>query len=257
MAASIPSTSRQVLGLAGWLASVGVRRCRDRRRCVGERRRVLRGTRATNVGTAQLVVRSGMVDALRADGHLCLAVWRARGMEGARTALIIWRQGGLAFADAVILCFLIGATAVSFRRISNSCRGTYSVTMLSARVKWRASSPIPPKFSLSIRKNDPSQGRNLREICGTKPLCALVQSRAIRIQRPSRHDRLKIRCLEGSSRVRNAKVEGSIPRFRKSLLANTSRESPSGLHTACPGLRLAECRFRASPVAAMLSKKHR
>lgn len=40
-----------------------------------------------------------------------------------------------------------------------------------------------------------------------RPLCAPVQSRAERIQRPLRHDLYAISWLEGSARVRNAKVE--------------------------------------------------
>jgi translocator protein len=62
-------------------------------------------------------------------------VWRARGFAGARTALVLfvvqlaanalwtwlffaWRQGGLAFAEAVVLCCLIVATIASFHRVS-------------------------------------------------------------------------------------------------------------------------------------------
>ena len=62
-------------------------------------------------------------------------VWRDRGFAGARTALALflvqlavnalwswlffaWRQGAFAFADVLVLCCLIVATIVSFRRIS-------------------------------------------------------------------------------------------------------------------------------------------
>ncbi len=62
-------------------------------------------------------------------------VWRQRGFNSARAALgvfivqlaanalwswlfFVWRHGGLAFADAVILCCLIVATVISFWRIS-------------------------------------------------------------------------------------------------------------------------------------------
>ena len=61
-------------------------------------------------------------------------VWRERGFSGARTALALfvvqlaanalwtwlffaWRQGALAFAEVVLLCFLILATIVAFQRI--------------------------------------------------------------------------------------------------------------------------------------------
>ena len=62
-------------------------------------------------------------------------VWRARGFAGARTALVLfalqlaanalwswlffaWRQGGLAFAEVLVLWCLILATIVAFQRIS-------------------------------------------------------------------------------------------------------------------------------------------
>jgi tryptophan-rich sensory protein len=62
-------------------------------------------------------------------------VWRTRGFAGARTALVLfivqlvanalwswlffaWRQGGLAFAEVLLLWCLIVATIVAFRRIS-------------------------------------------------------------------------------------------------------------------------------------------
>lgn len=61
-------------------------------------------------------------------------VWRARGFAGARTALALfllqlalnslwtwlffaWRQGALAFAEILVLWFLILATAIAFWRI--------------------------------------------------------------------------------------------------------------------------------------------
>ena len=62
-------------------------------------------------------------------------VWRDRGFAGARTALVLfivqlaanalwswlffrWHQGGLAFAEVLVLWCLIVATIVAFRRIS-------------------------------------------------------------------------------------------------------------------------------------------
>jgi tryptophan-rich sensory protein len=62
-------------------------------------------------------------------------VWRDRGFAGARTALVLfvvqlaanavwswlffaWRQGGLAFAEVLVLWCLIVATIVAFQRIS-------------------------------------------------------------------------------------------------------------------------------------------
>ena len=63
-------------------------------------------------------------------------VWRTRGFTGARGALLlfiaqlaanalwswlffVWRQGGLAFAEILLLWCLIAATVISFWRISN------------------------------------------------------------------------------------------------------------------------------------------
>jgi benzodiazapine receptor len=62
-------------------------------------------------------------------------VWRGRGFAGARTALTLfliqlaanalwswlffrWRQGGLAFAEVLVLLVLVVATLVAFRRVS-------------------------------------------------------------------------------------------------------------------------------------------
>jgi tryptophan-rich sensory protein len=75
-------------------------------------------------------------------------VWRERGFAGAQTALVLfvaqlaanalwswlffaWRQGGLAFADVLILCCLIVATIVSFRRVS-----TLAAVLLYPYLAW-------------------------------------------------------------------------------------------------------------------------
>lgn len=77
-------------------------------------------------------------------------VWRARGFNGAGSALIVfivqlavnalwswlffvWHQGGLAFAGAVILCCLIGATIVLFWRIS-----AFAAVLLLPYLAWVA-----------------------------------------------------------------------------------------------------------------------
>lgn len=77
-------------------------------------------------------------------------VWRARGFAGARPALLIfivqlavnalwswlffvWHQGALAFADALILCGLIGANAIAFRRVS-----TLAAVLLLPYFAWVA-----------------------------------------------------------------------------------------------------------------------
>jgi tryptophan-rich sensory protein len=68
-------------------------------------------------------------------GVSAFLVWRARGFAGARSALalfiaqlavnalwswlfFVWHQGGLAFAEVLLLWCLIVATVVSFWRIS-------------------------------------------------------------------------------------------------------------------------------------------
>lgn len=62
-----------------------------------------------------------------------------------------------------------------------------------------------------IPGNDhPSQAQKPAGDLRDKALCALVQSRAERIQRPLRHDLCRINQLEGFDRIRNAKFEGSI-----------------------------------------------
>ena len=67
-------------------------------------------------------------------------VWRARGFAGARTALtlfivqlgfnalwswvfFVWRQGGLAFAEIILLWCLIVATVAAFRRLDGVATG--------------------------------------------------------------------------------------------------------------------------------------
>lgn len=77
-------------------------------------------------------------------------VWRARGFHAAKGALavfivqlavnalwswlfFVWHQGRLALADAVILCCLIGATALLFRRTS-----TLAAVLLLPYLAWVA-----------------------------------------------------------------------------------------------------------------------
>jgi tryptophan-rich sensory protein len=75
-------------------------------------------------------------------------VWRARGFAGARAALSLfvlqlavnalwswlffaWRQGGLAFAEVLVLWCLIVATVVSFHRVS-----TLAAVLLYPYLAW-------------------------------------------------------------------------------------------------------------------------
>ena len=76
-----------------------------------------------------------MVGALRLHGRVGLAVWRARGFAGARSALAVfivqlianalwtwlffaWRLGGLAFAEILVLWALIAVTIGLFWQAS-------------------------------------------------------------------------------------------------------------------------------------------
>lgn len=91
-------------------------------------------------------------------------VWRARGFEGARSALsvfiaqlgvnalwswlfFVWHRGGLAFVDAVLLCCLIGATIVLFRRIS-----TLASLLLLPYLAWVAFASV---LTLSVWRLNP------------------------------------------------------------------------------------------------------
>lgn len=75
-------------------------------------------------------------------------VWRARGFTGARSALVlfivqlaanalwswlffVWHQGGLAFAEVLVLWCLIAATVISFWRIS-----TLAAALLVPYLAW-------------------------------------------------------------------------------------------------------------------------
>ena len=91
-------------------------------------------------------------------------VWRERGFAGARTALglflvqlsanalwswlfFAWRQGGLAFAEVVLLCLLIVATIVSFHRISR-----LAAILLYPYLAWSA---FAAALTLNIWKLNP------------------------------------------------------------------------------------------------------
>ena len=75
-------------------------------------------------------------------------VWRLRGFAGARNAMLLfgaqlaanalwswlffaWRQGALAFAEVVLLWFLILATTIAFKRIS-----TLAAVLLLPYLAW-------------------------------------------------------------------------------------------------------------------------
>jgi benzodiazapine receptor len=77
-------------------------------------------------------------------------VWRARGFAGARAALVLfvvqlaanalwswlffaWQRGALAFAEVLVLCCLILATIVAFRRVS-----TVAALLLYPYLAWSA-----------------------------------------------------------------------------------------------------------------------
>ena len=91
-------------------------------------------------------------------------VWRARGFDGARPALavfifqlavnalwswlfFVWNRGDLALADAVILCCLIAATMVMFRRVS-----TLAALLLLPYLAWVAFASM---LTLSVLQLNP------------------------------------------------------------------------------------------------------
>jgi tryptophan-rich sensory protein len=147
---SIPvlrSASRQVLGLVGWLvlafatAAIGAVASANAGAFYAELVRPAWAPPAWLFAPVWSTLYTLM-------GISAWLVWRARGFDGAWPALIVfigqlgvnalgswlffvWHQGGLAFADAVILCCLIGATIVSFWRIS-----TLAAVLLLPYLAW-------------------------------------------------------------------------------------------------------------------------
>jgi translocator protein len=132
--ASTLSTSRQTLGLLGWAsltfaaAAVGALAAADARVFYAELARPSWAPPGWLFGPVWSVLYALMAAS-------AWIVWRHRGSAGARTALVLfvvqlaanalwswlffaWRQGGLAFAEVLVLWLLIVATIVSFQRIS-------------------------------------------------------------------------------------------------------------------------------------------
>lgn len=131
---SVPTGARQVLGLLGWLllafsaAAVGAVASAN---AAGFYAQLTRPDWAppawlfAPVWTALYLLM----------GIAAWLVWRVRGFRDARTALILfivqlaanalwswlffaWRQGGLAFAEVILLWCLIVATILAFRRVN-------------------------------------------------------------------------------------------------------------------------------------------
>jgi benzodiazapine receptor len=132
--ASTLSTSRQTVGLLGWAsltfaaAAVGALAAADARVFYAELARPSWAPPGWLFGPVWSVLYALMAES-------AWIVWRHRGSAGARTALVLfvvqlaanalwswlfftWRQGGLAFAEVLVLWLLIVATIVSFQRIS-------------------------------------------------------------------------------------------------------------------------------------------
>jgi translocator protein len=125
--------SKQLLGLAGWLllsfAAAGLGAVASIDAAIFYRQLILPGWAPPGwlFGPVWSVL------------YLCMAiaawlVWRARGFDGARTALVLfllqlganvlwswlffaWRLGALAFADVIVLWILITATLFAFWRV--------------------------------------------------------------------------------------------------------------------------------------------
>lgn len=148
-APSLPSASRHAFGLVGWLAlafaaaTIGAVASSNAGAFYAE---LVRPTWAPP-GWLFAPVWSTLYTLMGISAWL---VWRARGFNGARAALtvfivqlavnalwswlfFVWRQGGLALADAVILCGLVAVTIVLFRRAS-----TLAAVLLLPYLAWVA-----------------------------------------------------------------------------------------------------------------------
>ena len=132
-ARSVPSPSRQVIGFVGWLlltfAAEGVGAVASAN--AGSLYAGLNRPAWAPPGWVFGPVWTALYALMAVAAWL---VWRARGFAGARTALTLfvvqlaanalwtwlffaWRQGGLAFAEVLLLWGLVAATTVAFGRI--------------------------------------------------------------------------------------------------------------------------------------------
>jgi translocator protein len=134
MSAKVSGAARLTLGLLGWVlltftaAAVGAIATSDARTFYTQLARPSWAPPGWLFGP----VWSALYALMAASAWL---VWRERGFVGTRTALVLflvqlaanalwswlffaWRQGGLAFAEVLVLCALIVATIVFFHRIS-------------------------------------------------------------------------------------------------------------------------------------------
>lgn len=148
MAPSLPaSASRQAIGLAGWLllafatAAIGALASADAGAFYGQLARPAWAPPGWLFGPVWSALYALMALA-------AWWVWRARGFSGARNALVlfmaqlaanalwswlffVWRQGGLAFAEVLLLWCMVLATVVSFWRIS-----TLAAALLMPYLAW-------------------------------------------------------------------------------------------------------------------------
>jgi tryptophan-rich sensory protein len=145
---SLPlSVSRQVLGLAGWLlltfaaAGIGALASADAGVFYSQLARPAWAPPGRVFGPVWSVLYALM-------GVSAWWVWRARGFVGARTALwlfiaqlaanalwswlfFVWHQGGLAFAEVLLLWCMIVANVVLFARAS-----TFAAALLIPYLAW-------------------------------------------------------------------------------------------------------------------------
>jgi len=129
------SVSRQAIGLVGWLlmtfaaAAIGAVASVDAGAFYGQLARPSWAPPGWLFGPVWSVLYALMAVS-------AWWVWRARGFTGARSALVLfivqlaanalwswlffaWHQGGLAFAEVLLLWCLVTATVISFRRVSS------------------------------------------------------------------------------------------------------------------------------------------
>jgi tryptophan-rich sensory protein len=145
---SLPvSVSRQAIGLLGWLlltfatAAIGALASADAGAFYSELTRPSWAPPGWLFGP----VWSALYALMAVSAWL---VWRARGFTGARSALVlfiaqlaanalwswlffVWHQGGLAFAEVLLLWYMIAATVISFWRIS-----TVAAALLMPYLAW-------------------------------------------------------------------------------------------------------------------------
>ena len=142
-----PSASRQALGLLGWLSLAFITAA------IGAAASANAGAFYTQLARPSWAPPGWLFGPVWSTLYAMMGVsawlvWRARGFSGARTALVlfiaqlaanalwswlffVWREGGLAFAEVLLLWSLIAATIVLFQRAS-----TLAAVLLYPYLAW-------------------------------------------------------------------------------------------------------------------------